>query len=197
MSPSPQRSNKVVVIGSSAGGVAALTALLEVLPPEFPAAILLVQHLSPLHPSQLTEILSRRTELPVLPAVEGMELQPGTVYVAPPDRHLLIVPDRRISLTSTPTVHYTRPAIDVLFQSAASQFGAATIAVVLSGTGKDGATGVTAVKHEGGTVIAQDEATSEFFGMPRSAIETGMVDYVLPLRAIPSLLVELVMGEER
>lgn len=164
------------------------------LPTDFPATILVVQHLDPRDPNLMPQIFGRRSNLPVEAAVEGMEVKHGRVYLAPPDRHLLINRDGTLSLTQTELVNFVRPSADVLFESVAAAYGERAIAVVLSGAGKDGSMGVTAIKKRGGTVIVQDETTSPFFSMPSAAIRTGTVDFVLPLDEIASALVTLVGG---
>ncbi len=181
----------VVALAASAGGLAALTEVLSALPADFPAPLVVLQHLAPLHRSLLPDILSRRVPLRVKQAQEGDRLGPGTVYVAPPDRHLLIRPGGIVALTRTAPVHYVRPSADLLFESAAEAFGGRAVAVVLSGSGSDGDRGVCAVKRAGGTVIAQDEGSSTYFGMPGAAIGTGCVDRILPLEAIAGALVGL------
>ena len=181
----------LVVIASSAGGLMALRTVLAPLPRDFGAAVLIVQHLERTHPSVMANIISRHTDLEVRQAEDGDAIEPGTVLIAPPNRHLLVSKDRRVHLTDTGLVHFVRPSADLLFESAAAIFGDRVIGVVLTGTGMDGSTGVTAVKRAGGTVIAQDEASSEFFGMPAAAAATGDVDYVLPLTDIPASLIEL------
>ena len=186
---------EIVAIAASAGGLTALTKVLSPLPAGFGAAVVVVQHLDPRHRSLLAQILGRRTSLPVREAAEGARLEPGTVYVAPPDRHLLVNSDATVSLSKSELVHFTRPSADLLFESVAHAYGERAIAVVLTGTGSDGSMGILAVKKRGGTVIVQDEATSEFFGMPSAAIRTGMVDFVLALDEIPGALSTLVMGE--
>jgi two-component system chemotaxis response regulator CheB len=128
-------------------------------------------------------------------ASDGMEVEPGHVYLAPPDRHLLVNRDGTISLTQSELVNFVRPSADLLFESVAAAYGERAIAVVLTGTGHDGSMGVTAIKQRGGTVIAQDEASSDFFGMPSAAIRTGTVDFVLALDEIPNALQTLVGGE--
>lgn len=183
----------IVALASSAGGLGALSEVLSALPEDFPCAIAVVQHLDPRHRSLMAKILSGRTPLSVKEAEEGDRLQQGTVYVAPPDRHLLVNPGGTITLTQSEMVHFVRPSADLLFESVAASYKDRAIAVVLTGSGSDGKMGVQAIKKMGGTVIAQDEATSEFFGMPGAAIQTGYVDFVLPLREIPSALVTLVM----
>jgi two-component system, chemotaxis family, protein-glutamate methylesterase/glutaminase len=186
----------VIAVATSAGGLKALSQLLAPLPSDFPCAIVIVQHLDPRHRSLMADILSRRTALPVTQAAEGDKLEPGTVHIAPPNRHLLVNPDGSLSLAQSELVHFVRPSADLLFESVAGSFKERAIAVVLTGTGSDGSMGVQAIKKMGGTVIAQDEASSEFFGMPSAAIQTGCVDFVLSLGEIPAALVTLVnMGE--
>ena len=185
---------EIVALAASAGGVYALTAVLGRLPADFPAIIMAVQHLDPRHRSLMPEIVGRRSNLPVAQADEGVVAEPGHVYLAPPDRHLLVNRDGTISLTQTELVNFVRPSADLLFESVAAAYGERAIAVVLTGAGKDGSMGVTAIKKRGGTVIVQDEATSEFFGMPSAAIRTGTVDFVLSMEEIPSALITLVCG---
>lgn len=182
----------VVAIGASAGGLSALTVLLGDLPASFPVAIALVLHLSPSRPSALIDVLARQTRLRVCWAEDGGQLRAGAVVVAPPDRHLVVHADGRIALSQTPLVHYSRPSVDTLFESAARAFGPRTLAVILTGNGFDGSTGVPIVHELGGVVIAQDEASSQYFSMPHQAIESGGVSFVLPLAAIAPALKRLV-----
>ena len=175
-----------------------MTRVLSALPQDFPTPIAVVQHLDPRHRSLMAKILSGRTKLRVKEAEDEELLQPGTAYIAPPDNHLLVNPDSSVSLTHSELVHFVRPSADLLFESVAASYKERSIAVVLTGSGSDGSLGVRAVKKMGGTVIAQDEATSEFFGMPSAAIQTGIVDFILPLEEIAPALVTLVMtGESR
>jgi two-component system, chemotaxis family, protein-glutamate methylesterase/glutaminase len=185
-----------VAVAASAGGLKALGTLLSDLPGDFPVPILVVQHLDPRHKSLLADLLGRRTTLRVKHAEQGEPVTPGTVYIAPPNHHLLVNAAGVLSLTDTELVHFVRPSVDLLFESAAASYRERTIAVVLTGSGSDGATGVRAVKKMGGTVIAQDESSSDFFGMPGSAIATGTVDRVLPLSEIAPALSALVLGVE-
>jgi two-component system, chemotaxis family, protein-glutamate methylesterase/glutaminase len=187
----------VVALAASAGGLTALSTVLAALPADFPAAVVVVQHLDPRRRSYLSDILRRRTTLRVKEAADGDSLRPGTVYVAPPDKHLLVGSDGRLALTSTERVHFVRPSADLLFRSSADSFKDRAVAVVLTGTGSDGGAGVTAIKKMGGTVIAQDRASSEFFGMPATAIDTGSVDLILPLEAIAPALVALMRKGEQ
>jgi two-component system, chemotaxis family, protein-glutamate methylesterase/glutaminase len=187
----------IIAIAASAGGVHALTDVLRRLPADIGVIVVCVQHLDPRHRSLMPEIMGRRSSLPVAHAEDGVELLPGHVYLAPPDRHLLVNRDGTISLTQTELVNFVRPSADLLFESVAAAYGERAIAVVLTGAGKDGSIGVTAIKKRGGTVIAQDESSSEFFSMPSAAIKTGAVDFVLSLDEIPGALTTLVAGEVR
>lgn len=191
----PSVAYDVVALAASAGGLAALSTVLAGLPGNLPVPVLVVQHLDPRHESLMADIMSRRTSLAVRQAADGDTLAPSTVFIAPPDRHMLVNKDGTISLAQTELVHFVRPSADLLFESVASSFEARAIAVVLSGSGTDGAMGVEAVKRMGGTVVVQDEETSEFYGMPGAALATGVVDFVLPLGDIPSALITLVTGK--
>lgn len=191
----PNVAYNVVALAASAGGLKAIETVLTALPADFPAAILVVQHLCPTYHSHLAEILSKQTTLQVKPAASGDILRPGTVYVAVPDRHLVVQPDGTLSLCDAPKMNFVRPAADKLLMSMAQTYKSRAIAVVLSGSNSDGALGVLSIKKHGGIVIAQDESTSEFFYMPKAAIATGKVDLVLPLDAIASTLVNLVTSE--
>jgi two-component system chemotaxis response regulator CheB len=186
---------EIVAIAASAGGLAALTAILSKLPAQFAAIVVVVQHLDPRHRSLMPQVVGRRSTLPVHHAVDAMAFEVGHVYLAPPDQHLLVNWDGTASLTQSELVNFVRPSADLLFESVAAAYGNRAIAVVLTGTGKDGSLGVSAIKERGGTVIAQDEASSEFFGMPSAAIRTGVVDFILPLDEIPAALQTLVSGQ--
>ncbi|MEH2433939.1 MAG: chemotaxis protein CheB [Nostoc sp.] len=185
----------IIAIAASAGGLTALIKVLSTLPPEFTAAIAIVQHLAPEYPSLMAEIINRRTALTVKKAEEGDCLTPGTAYIAPPNRHLLVNGDGTLSLSQSELVHFLRPSADLLFESVAATYKNRAIALVLTGTGSDGAIGVEAIKKMGGIIIVQDAKTAEFSGMPSAAIRTGNVDFILPLDEISSALVSLVMGE--
>ena len=186
---------EVVALAASAGGLNALTHVPAALPEDFPAALVVVQHLDPRHRSVMADILARRTRVPVKEASDGEELRPGHAYIAPPNRHLLVNPDRRLSLTQTQLVHFVRPSADLLFESTAASFKERAIAVVLSGSGEDGAMGVKAIKKMGGTVIVQD-AQAEFGGMPKAAVATGAVDFVLALDEIATALQKLCLPHD-
>ncbi len=186
----------IVAIAASAGGLTALSTVLGGLPADFGAIVVVVQHLDPRHRSLMPQIIGRRSKLPVDQAIDGMILERGHVYLAPPDRHLLVNGDGTASLTRTELVNFVRPSADLLFESTAAAYGERAIAVVLTGTGRDGSMGVRAIKERNGTVIAQDEGSSEFFGMPSAAIKTGAVDFVLALEEIPQALLTLLAGDQ-
>ena len=184
----------VVAMAASVGGLKALSTVLAAVPAGFPAAIAIVQHLSPTHQSQLHRILGRVANMPVVLAETGASLVAGKIYVAPPDRHFLIQPNRTAILTLGPRVRFSRPAADPLFISAASTYGARTLGVILTGANTDGAAGVQAIKWSGGMVLAQDRATSSAYGMPGAAVATGCVDLTLPLGAIGPAVLALTLA---
>jgi two-component system chemotaxis response regulator CheB len=171
----------VVALVTSAGGLNALTQVLGRLPADLPAAILVVQHIDPEHTSSLPEILDSRTALSVHPAHNDDLLVAGTVLVAPPANHLLVTADARIGLIDSGGFPPPRPSADLLLATLAVTCGPRSLAVVLTGKGTDAQAGIRAIRYCGGTVFAQSEATAEHFGMPGAAIETGLVDAVLPL----------------
>jgi len=140
----------------------------------------------------MPQVIGRQSPMSVMHAEEGMQLEPDHVFLAPPDRHMLIKRKGTLTLTDSELVNFVRPSADLLFESLAAAYGDRAIAVVLTGSGHDGALGVTAIKQRGGTVVAQDEASSEFFGMPSAASKTGAVDFVLPLEEIAPTLTALV-----
>lgn len=183
---------EVLAVASSAGGVAALSYLFSHLPEDFPVPVLVVQHLYPRHETLLPQVLSRQTTLGVTLAGGQERPERGVVYIAPPDHHLLVRDDGRLALSSSELVHFVRPSADLLFESVAGAYGDRAIACVLTGSGSDGAMGVTAVHSRGGTVVVEDPATAMFTGMPKAAIATGDVDFVLPLSEIPDVLCQLV-----
>ena len=174
----------VIALVTSAGGLEALSQVLATLPGDLPAAVLVVQHLQPEHTSALADILDRRTDLAVVAAADGDELVRGRVLVAPPARHLLVTSEARIGLIDSGALPPARPSADLLLATLAVTCGPRVLAVVLTGRGTDAQAGIRAVAHCGGTVLAQDEATSAHFGMPSAAIDTELVRQVLPLREI-------------
>lgn len=182
---------QVVAMGTSAGGMKALQTLLAALPKTFPWPILLVQHLHPEHQTYLPAILSRSCALTVKLAEADDRLERGTVYVAPPDHHMSLTPDYKLALNKEPAVHFSRPAIDILFKSVAQVCGKQAIAIILTGSNTDGADGIRAIKAQGGMTLAQLPAEAQSPRMPRAAIQTGCVDRVLQLEAIAEQLFQL------
>jgi len=180
----------IVVIGASAGGIAALTAIASDLPSGFAATVFVVVHVPPYGVSRLPEILSRVGPLPAVHAEHGMAFERGMIYIAAPDRHLL-VREGWIEVSHGPRENHSRPAIDPLFRSAARAFGSRVVGVVLSGALNDGSLGVMAVKARGGVVIVQDPAEAVVDSMPRNALQMVTADHVLPSTTIAPALVKL------
>jgi len=178
----------IVALAASAGGITALGRVLGGLPTDFGVPVVVVQHLDRRHQTVIAEVLGRRAKLPVRLAAEGDLPGAGTIYIAPPDHHLLVSEDGRLTLSSAELVNYVRPSADLLFESVAARYGSRAIACVLTGTGSDGATGVAAVKSRGGTVLVQDPELAEFRGMPEAAVKSGAADYILPLDEIASVI---------
>ena len=188
--PYSRRYYDVVALGASAGGLNALSQVLKVLPKAFPSSIVVVQHVSPGHKSWIANLLGRSTQLTVKQAEHGEIMLPATVYIAPPDEHLLVGPGK-VQLAHSQLVHFSRPSIDLLFESVAGTYGSRSIGVILSGSGKDGAAGIRTIKDAGGVTIAQTPDKAEFRHMPEAAIETGCIDFVLPLEKIGDKLAEI------
>jgi two-component system chemotaxis response regulator CheB len=183
----------IVALVCSAGGQEALTEVLGALPQDFPASVIVLQHLAPGHRTRLAPILSRATKLPVSTARNRVELHAGSALVIPPGTHGLVTTDNRLALVASDGPPPYRPSADILLSSLAVVAAPRTIAVVLSGSGHDGATGACAIHDFGGIVIACDEASSAHFSMPAAAIgRDDAVDYVLPLTQIAPALIELV-----
>jgi two-component system chemotaxis response regulator CheB len=182
---------RAVAIGASAGGIDALNALLPMLPADFAPAVLIVLHLRPDTPSLLSEMFSLRCALPVREAEDKMPVLPGHVYVAPPDYHLLVEADGagiRFALSVEPPVRFSRPSIDVLFESAAVAWHDALLGVVLSGANDDGTRGLQAIRARGGRTWVQSPATAQSSEMPSHAIAGGPVDEILTIEEIGSRL---------
>jgi len=191
---SGRHSFPVIAMAASVGGLKALSIILGGLPADFPAAIAIVMHVAPDHKSLLAGILKCRTQLQVTEAHTGDVLVPSKVFVAPPNHHLFVVKGNCLKLSSSRAqkIHFARPSAEPLFASVAEVYGKNAIAVVLTGGDGDGSFGVQIIKEKGGTVIAQDRPTSENFSMPETSIQTGDVDYILPLDQIAPMLIALV-----
>jgi two-component system chemotaxis response regulator CheB len=184
----------VVAMAASQGGLTAVSTILAALSSDFPAAIVIAIHRTP-HPhlpSRLASIFQAVTDLTVKEAQAGDYFAPGKVFIAPPDQHVLVCEGGTLALSDGPLVHFTRPAADPLFISVAASCGKNAIGVVLTGGDGDGSDGICAIKEAGGKTVAQSEATCEQFSMPRSAIKTGQIDFVVALDDIAPLLVHLV-----
>src|SRR5918992_4373045 len=177
-------------MGGSAGGLSAFSRIVKQLPADLNAAVFIVWHISPYAPSKLPDIHSQAGKLEARNPAEGESIQPGKIYVAPPDRHLLLEAGR-IRVTKGPKENRFRPAVDPLFRSAAYAYGSRVTGVVLSGALEDGTAGLWAIKDRGGIAIVQDPAEAEQSSMPRSALNNVEVDYCSPLPEIPQLLVKL------
>jgi two-component system chemotaxis response regulator CheB len=190
---SARGTHDVIAIGASAGGFRAVEEVLAGLPRDLPAAVLIVQHLQPDRDSGLPGLLARHCALPVHAASDGAPILPGHVYIGVPDAHLVAKHDH-LTLGDSAAVRFSRPSVDVLFQSVALAYGARAVAVVLTGAGSDGAAGVRAIHDAGGTVIAQDAHEAAYGSMPSHAFATGCVDDVLLLRDIAPAIVRLVNG---
>lgn len=180
----------VVALIASAGGVHALSRVLARLPATLPAAVLVALHQDPANPrGRLLAILARHAELPVRHAADQEALRPGQALVIPPGWHLLVTSEARIGLIEVGPLPPSRPSADLLLATLAVTCGPRALAVILTGMGHDGQAGVRAVGHCGGTVLAQDQATSKFFSMPSAAIDTHQVSQVLALDEIAAAIV--------
>ena len=188
--PRPATRIELVAVGASLGGPRALASLLRGLPASFPAPIVIVQHIAEGFTEGLASWLGSESRLRVCEARDGDPLLPGRVLVGPSGRHLL-VGDGVVRLSDAPPVETFKPSVTPLFLSAARRYGPRVCGVLLTGMGRDGAEGLKAIKEAGGTTLAQDEATSAVFGMPRAAIELGAVDRVLAIDEVPRVLLEL------
>jgi two-component system chemotaxis response regulator CheB len=180
----------IIVVGGSAGGVDALRQVVAGLPADLPAAVFVVVHVPSHGPSALPRILSRAGRLRAVHPHDGQPIRPGTIYVAPPDYHLIVKPGY-VRLTRGPRENRHRPAADALFRTAARSYGRRVVGVVLSGALDDGTAGLLAVKEGGGVAIVQDPADALYDSMPRSALEHVPVDHALPAAELPALLARL------
>ncbi|NKQ38487.1 MAG: chemotaxis response regulator protein-glutamate methylesterase [Methanosarcinales archaeon] len=184
-------SKKVVIIGASTGGPKALHEIFSELPQDLDACVLAVQHMPPFFTQSLSERLDKASQLIVKEGSNQEQIVNGSAFVAPGDFHM-IIRYKKLLLNKGPHLHAIRPAIDITMESVALNYGSSVIGVILTGMGKDGAMGISAIKKAGGTTIACDEQTSVIFGMPKEAINTGYVDYVLPLHRIARKIIKQV-----
>lgn len=188
------RPTHLIVIGASAGGVEALKELFARMPADLPAAVCIVMHISPILESHLPEILNLAGPLRAHHLDSKEAIVSGKVYIAPPDRHL-IVNDGTIEVSNAPKENRHRPAVNPLFRSAASAFGPKTIGVILSGVLDDGTAGLWQIKQSGGTAVVQDPHDAPHSDMPLNAINSVQVDYVVPIKEMAQLLAKLCNSE--
>ena len=181
-----------IVIGASAGGMDAIKTILMPLEEAFAASILIVQHVSPHSHGYMVNYLNGICHINIKEADEKEKILPGNVYIAPPNYHLLVEKDETLSLTVDPKVNYSRPAIDILFDSAAEIYQNELIGIILTGANSDGSKGLKRVKELGGLTIVQDPITAEADFMPKAAMEITEVDYILSLNEISNKLIKLV-----
>lgn len=181
----------IVVVGASSGGIRALQSLVGNLPRDFPAAILVVLHMSRQSTGLLPQILANAGALPASNARHNEDIRAGHIYVAPPDMHLLVGPERRICLGHGPKENRFRPAVDPLFRSAALNEGRKVIGIVLSGGLDDGTAGLCAIQQAGGLTVVQDPSDAEASSMPRSALQHVAADYCMSAEKIGEMLAVL------
>jgi two-component system chemotaxis response regulator CheB len=181
---------KAIVIGTSAGGLHALTVILEKLPPDYPIPVIVVQHRIKDQRELLENVLQSKCEIRIKQADEKEYIRPGFVYIAPPDYHLHVESDGTFSLSSDERVRFSRPSIDVLFESAALVFKHELIAIVLTGANNDGTAGILAAKRYGALTIAQDPKEAEYSMMPASSIEANGAGHILSLEHIKHFLLK-------
>jgi two-component system chemotaxis response regulator CheB len=179
-----------LVIGASAGATSALGDLLPGLPADLPAPVFLVVHTPKDGPNLLLELFSPIAPLPLVEAEDKTPIVPGVIHVPPPDYHLLVESTDRLSLSLDAPVHFARPSIDVLFESAASVYGKRLVAVLLSGANEDGAAGLLAVRKSGGRTLVQDPRTAQMAVMPEAAIRLGAAEQILPVDRIAAFLAQ-------
>ena len=186
-----------VAIGTSAGGIDALSVLLPALPPTLQAAVFVVIHLPRERRSLLVDVFQPKCVVPVREALDKDVVEPGTVYFAPPDYHLLIDRGPQLALSADDLVNFSRPSVDVLFESAADVYGDRLLGIILTGASNDGALGLDAVRRAGGRTAVQRPDTAQVPAMVESALQRGPVDYVLTLDEIAALLRTLDGGSAR
>lgn len=185
---------EAVVIGVSAGGMEALEIILPSLPGDYKLPVIIVQHMHPNSDNFLAVHLNKKCQISVKEAEDKETIKAGIAYVAPPDYHLMIEEDRSFSLCISEKVNHARPAIDVLFETAADAYGSKLIGIILTGANTDGSQGLKRVKERGGLAIVQDPVSAAIDAMPRGAIAATDVDHVIPLAQIGPFLVNMVNG---
>lgn len=182
---------RAIVIGTSAGGLYALSSILNKLPASYSIPVIIVQHRAKDQKDLLEEVLQHKCRISIKQADEKEKIEGGIVYIAPPDYHLLIESDETFSLSADEPVRHSRPSIDVLFESAAVVFKEGLIGIILTGASNDGAAGTVTIKKYGGLTVAQDPAEAQFPVMPRAAIETKNVKYIQTLGEIQDFLLKI------
>ncbi len=187
----------LVVIGASAGGIEALNRIVPALPVDLAAAVIAVVHLPADRPSLLPSLYASRTRLEVKEADDKEPLRPGTIYFAPPGYHVLVERDLTLSLSIDPPVHFCRPSIDVLFESAADALGARVVGVLLSGANEDGAAGLEKIAIAGGATLVQDPGEASSATMPRAAIDRHVPDRIAPASELGPLIVSFLKESAR
>jgi two-component system chemotaxis response regulator CheB len=182
---------KLIVIGGSAGSLQVILNFLAAIPRGFPLPVLIVLHRNGVFESNLEELFSSRTRVPVKEVEEKELIIPGTTYICPADYHVLLEKDHSFSLDYSERVHYSRPSIDVTFRSAADSFGEELVALLLSGGNADGVEGLQYIRARGGVAVVQDPATAEVPYMPQQAVTKGEIDFIVPAVEIPAFLLGL------
>ncbi len=181
----------LLVIGASTGGPKALQEVMAHLPADLPAAVLIVQHMPAGFTKSLAQRLNDLSPLTVQEAADGDRLARGLALLAPGDFHMEITSNKRVKLTKDPRRNHVRPAVDITMETAARNFGKSVLGVVLTGMGSDGTDGARLIKQNGGRIVAEDESTSVVYGMPRSVVEAGLADKVVPLPTVAGTIVEV------
>jgi two-component system chemotaxis response regulator CheB len=187
----PNLNYEAVVIGVSAGGLFALSRILKELPVDFPLPIIVIQHRSKDERTLLEDLLQSKCKIKIKQADEKEKIERGLVYIAPAGYHLLIEKDHSFSLSCDALVNFSRPSIDVLFETAAEVYEDKLIGIILTGANKDGATGIQVIRMRGGITIAQNPASASFPFMPLAAIDTGSVQYIFELQEVKDFLLNL------
>lgn len=188
---------EALVVGVSAGGMEALGSIFPLVPANFSCSVIIVQHMHPNSAGYLPTFLNEKCMTTVKEADEKEKIEAGVIYIAPPNYHLLIENDKTFSFSLEEPVNYSRPSIDVLFESAADAYRERLVGIILTGANKDGSCGLKKIKEMGGLTVVQDPLTAEIDSMPKAAINTGYVDHVLPLNQIGQFLVNLNVGSHK